>query len=106
MAKRTEVKVNGGQGAYYWAPAQIIGEDDGMYIVEWRDIFGGLHEGMFYPQLVREVDAEITDDLLKAAANAAVREIKQHTVMLDDSVLETVGKDVLHALRLRFLYPS
>ena len=104
--KRTEVKVNGGQGVMYWAPAQVIGSEDDMLVVEYRDIFGGTHEGMFYPYLVREVDAEINDELLQEAANAAVKHIKQHVIMLDDAALEAVGRDVLQSLRLHFLYPA
>jgi hypothetical protein len=106
MTKRTEVKINGGQGAYYWAPAKILGEEDDMFIVEYRDIFGGIHEGMFYPQVVRHVDAEITDELLQEAANAAIRQIREHVLMIEDEVLEAAGRDVLHSLRLRFMYPT
>lgn len=103
--KRIEVKIVGKDG-YHWQPAVIIGEEDGMYIVEHRDLYGKVREGMFWPQSLREVDAEVTDELLKEAARAAVREIKLHTVMIDEELLETIGKDVLQALRLRFGYPS
>lgn len=105
--KRTEVRVPSPAGnGHYWAPARLIGNDDELLVVEYTDIFGKVREGLFYDNCVRQVDAEITDELLKAAANAAVSEIRQHTVMLEDAVLETVGKDVLHALRLRFGFPS
>ena len=106
MTKRTEVKVNSGQGKYHWAPAQVIGEEDGMLIVEYRDFFGHLHEGMFYPQSLREVNAEITDELLQEAANASIKCIKQYVLMLDDAELEAAGQQVLSALRLHFSYPS
>jgi hypothetical protein len=106
MVKRREVKLAGKNG--YWAIAQVLGEnEDGKLWVGYRTHLGLYQEGEFDPSQLREVDAEITDELLQAATHKAVSHLRDELVlMFEDEVLEEAGEAVLQALRLHFNYPA
>ena len=104
MTKRNEVRISDKTGNY-WVPAEIIGEDDGQFIVEYKDLLGYKHEVLVDSFHLRSVNAEITDMLLREAADAAVKHIRQHVISIEQEVLDSAGEAALQALRLHFGYP-
>jgi hypothetical protein len=103
--KRTEVKIGDALG-YHWRPGEVIGEQDGELIVEYVDLKGERCEAVVPEFKVRHVDASITDELLRGAAQAAVTYIRTHAPEINPGDVELAGQRALSALRLTFDYPG
>ena len=102
---RTEVKVQDAFG-YHWRPGEVLGAEDGDLIVEYLDTHGNRCEVIVPEYNVRHVNAVITDELLRGAAQAAVDYIRQHAPEINPSDVELAGQRALAGLRLTFDYPS
>ena len=96
--KRFEVKIPGG----YWAPCNIVGEDEHQIIVEFKDLLGNEFVECFDERDIRAVDVELTNDLIIDATVKALQHLNDNFIYLDKLDLEVLGEKIANVISDHF----
>lgn len=94
---RHETKIPFEDG-FIWVACEIVGTDESDYIIQYKDLSGNFHEGIVSEKSVREVQADIPDDVLMEAAWLAANHVKEFLILANSEEMEYIAYEVFNTL--------
>lgn len=86
------------ENGFIWVACEVIGTDESDYIIQYKDLSGNFYESIVSEKSLRQIKADIPDDVLMEAAWLAANHIKEYLILAPGEEIEYLAYEVFNIL--------